>query len=71
MNDSTWTWISGSDTTNQPPVYGERGVPNSNNLPGSRSDATGCYDSITQEFWIFGGQGYTYDSYNKTGLRCC
>ena len=58
MNDSTWTWISGSDTTNQPGVYGEKGVPNSDNHPGARYFATGCYDTITQEFWLFGGHGY-------------
>ena len=57
MNDSTWTWISGSDTCNQPPI-GEKGVPNSDNQPGARNYATGCYDDIAQEFWLFGGNGY-------------
>ena len=70
MNDSTWTWLAGSETQNQPPEYGEKDVPNSNNIPGARYHATGCYDSITQEFWLFGGEGVTYsDSIsNKSGL---
>ena len=62
MNDSTWTWVSGSNTVNQLPEYGERGVPNADNNPGARNYATGCYDSITQEFWLFGGEDYG-DSY--------
>ena len=68
MNDLTWTWISGSDTYNQRGVYGEKGVPNIANGPGARQYATGCYDSITQEFWIFGGHGYTYNSEKELGL---
>mgnify|MGYP007031670487 CR=1 FL=1 len=41
-----------------PPVYGEKGVPSSDNQPGARHNSIGCYDHITQEFWLFGGSGY-------------
>ena len=58
MNDSTWTWISGSNTSDQAGVYGEKGVPNIANVPGARYDAVGWYDSLKQEFWMFGGFGY-------------
>ena len=62
MNDSTWTWMSGSDTTDEPGVYGEKGVANSTNVPGARWGAVGWYDRSRQEFWLFGGHGFGYDN---------
>jgi len=62
VNDSTWTWISGSDTVNQPGVYGEKGIPNPTNHPGSRYGAVGWYDSLRKVFWMFGGDGYSNTS---------
>jgi len=56
MNDSTWAWISGSNETNEEGVYGEKGVPDTNNVPGARSNAVGWYDSLRQELWLFGGE---------------
>ena len=56
VNDSTWTWISGSNTTNQPGNY-EKGATNSVNSLGSRVYPAGWYDSTTKEFWLFGGNG--------------
>ena len=58
MNDSTWTWMSGSNTFNQPGVYGEKGISSPTNHPGSRSGAVGWYDDLRQVFWLFGGYGY-------------
>ena len=58
INDSTWTWVSGSNTINHPGVYGEKGIPNSDNYPGSRSGALALYDSCTQTFILFGGYGF-------------
>ena len=58
MNDSTWTWISGSNTINQPGIYGEKGKVSIENIPGSRYGAFGWFDSFTQELWLFGGYGY-------------
>jgi len=55
VNDSTWTWISGSNTINQIGVYGEKGKASTENIPGARSGAVGWYDSLRQEFWLFGG----------------
>jgi len=62
MNDSTWTWMSGSNSTNQPGVYGEKGNPNASNVPGARYEVVGWYDSLRQELWFFGGYGYGNDS---------
>ena len=56
VNDSSWTWISGSD--HQRGAYGEKGNASSENIPGARYGAVGCYDSLSKEFWLFGGSGY-------------
>ena len=58
MNDNTWTWISGSNAVYQLGVYGGKGIPNSNNNPGSRYHALASYDSCTQTAILFGGYGY-------------
>ena len=53
VNDSTWTWISGSNDTQID--YGESTF----NHPKARYDAIGLYDSVSKEFWLFGG--YVFD----------
>ena len=58
MNDSTWTWMSGSITQNNLGIYGETGRPNRNNIPGGRRYANGWFDCSSQELWLFGGYGY-------------
>jgi len=40
-----------------PPVYGEKGVPNPAYVPCARRGAFGWYDNIKQELWLFGGYG--------------
>ena len=62
MNDSTWTWMSGSDSNDQTGVYGTQGSPDIDNVPGARDSAGGWYDLSTQEFWLFGGKGYASDA---------
>ena len=56
MNDSTWTWISGSDTSN---------AEGSESVPSARSAAIGWFDSIKQELWLFGGQIFDSVFYNE------
>ena len=58
MNDLTWTWISGNNTRDQPGVYGTKGEPSTDNYPGGRYPAVVWYDSVREEFWVFGGHGY-------------
>ena len=58
MNDSTWTWISGSSIHDQPGIYGEKGNASINHVPGGRASAFAWCDSSRQEFWLFGGFGY-------------
>jgi len=62
VNDSTWTWISGSDKVNEPGVYGTRRESSSRNVPGARNGAVGWYDSEKQQYWLFGGHGYATNS---------
>jgi len=50
-----WTWVSGSDTANQPGVYGTLGVASASNSPGTRSNAVSWTDS-SGHFWLFGGE---------------
>jgi len=52
-----WAWMGGSDTVNQPGVYGRLGTPADGNIPGSRSYATGWTDS-DGHLWLLGGIGY-------------
>jgi hypothetical protein len=62
-----WTWISGSDSTNQTGVYGTKGVTSSNNIPAGRSGAISWIDSY-DNLWLFGGYSIDedddYDDYD-------
>ena len=57
-NDSTWTWISGNNTRNEPGFYGEKGNAKADNYPGSRASALAFYDSPAHKLILFGGHGY-------------
>ena len=52
-----WTWVSGSNTTNQNGVYGARGVSAPGNAPGARYWGVSWMDS-SGDLWLFGGTGY-------------
>ena len=67
MNDSTWTWMSGSNRADQKGVYGEKGNASIENVPGSREGAVGWFDSSTQELWLCGGYGHG-DGYDSTSV---
>jgi N-acetylneuraminic acid mutarotase len=58
-----WTWMSGASRGGANGVgingvYGVRGTPSTQNLPGSRSGAAAWFDS-SGKFWVFGGNGYS------------
>jgi N-acetylneuraminic acid mutarotase len=57
-NPSTaeWTWVSGTDASNQPGTYGTLGAAAAGNFPGGRYMATGWIDA-QNNLWVFGGQG--------------
>jgi len=50
-----WTYRGGSNLANQPPVYGNKGFAESDNLPGGREYSTAWTDKAGN-FWLFGGQ---------------
>ena len=62
FDGTNWTWISGSDTINQPGVYGTKGVADPGNYPGTRRQSTGFMDS-SGNFWLFGGYGCDSTTY--------
>ena len=58
VKNNSWTWESGSTIVDQKGIYGEQGNASIENVPGSRLGAVGWFDSLKQEFWLFGGLGY-------------
>lgn len=67
-NPSTaqWTWVSGSNVSDDPAVYGTQGVPSAANKPGGRFGSASWSDA-TGNLWLFGGEanlGVVFSSYN-------
>jgi N-acetylneuraminic acid mutarotase len=56
-----WTWVSGASEPHQKGIYGVKGTPGANNIPGSRTNSTGWFDT-GGNLWIFGGDGFEADS---------
>jgi len=56
FNPSTdeWAWMGGSNTPNNPGVYGTLGTPAMQNVPGSRTGSVSWTD-LQGNFWLFGG----------------
>jgi hypothetical protein len=52
-----WAWMGGSNTFDQPGVYGAKGTPAATNVPGGRDSANSWTDS-SGHLWLFGGSGY-------------
>lgn len=52
-----WIWVSGSNTSNQPGVYGTRGTAAPANVPGARVSGASWIDS-SNTLWLMGGRGY-------------
>lgn len=56
FDGALWTWVGGSDTINQPGVYGVRNTPAAANAPGAREGAAAWKDR-GGNLWLFGGYG--------------
>jgi hypothetical protein len=56
-----WVWVSGSDQPNQNGIYGEKGIPDPNNIPGGREGQVSWMDN-SGNMWLFGGLGYSANS---------
>jgi len=57
LANKTWTWVSGSNTTNASGMYGTQGASSTSNTPGARSGSVSWTDS-SGNFWLFGGEGF-------------
>jgi len=53
-SNGQWTWVSGSNLSEQLSVYGTLGVPAPSNVPSGREGSTGWVDG-SGNLWIFGG----------------
>jgi len=51
-----WTWVSGSDSFDEPGNYGTRSLPAPTNIPGARLEPGAWFDA-DGVFWLFGGDG--------------
>jgi len=59
-----WTWMGGSNVTNQKGIYGTQGVAAASNVPGARFGAYHWIDA-SGNLWLFGG--CAYDSTGTSG----
>ncbi len=53
-----WIWMNGSNTVNQVPIYGIKGIPDSANTPGGRWACFAKWKDHRGDFWLFGGEGF-------------
>ncbi|MCC2626263.1 MAG: hypothetical protein K0R14_2136 [Burkholderiales bacterium] len=53
-----WTWISGSQVSDQRGVYGNKGEATSTTVPGARYISASWTDA-SNNLWLFGGEGYS------------
>lgn len=58
ITNGMWAWISGNSSVDVVSKYGVMGVAASTNMPGSRSESKGWFDTTGNGLWIFGGRGY-------------
>jgi hypothetical protein len=56
ISTNQWTWMNGSNTTNQPGVYGTQGAAAAANTPGARIFGNTWTDN-SNNLWLFGGSG--------------
>ena len=53
---NSWTWIAGSDTIGQSPVFGAIGIASTLNTPGGRVECKSGWVDAQNNLWLFGGQ---------------
>ena len=53
-----WTWVSGSDTAEEPGRSGVRGVASATNVPGARSGHAMVIDTKVKVISVYGGNFY-------------
>jgi N-acetylneuraminic acid mutarotase len=55
---NAWTYVAGTDLTNQLGIYGTKGIPSGTAAPGGRYSPVTMVDSWG-DLWMFGGIGYS------------
>lgn len=68
FDGTNWTWMSGSNSTNQSGSYGVKGVPSPSNIPGARGSSY-CWQDSSGNFWLFGGGFYFNDLWKFDGTN--
>ncbi|MBT9330013.1 kelch repeat-containing protein [Paracidobacterium acidisoli] len=63
FSNGQWTWMGGSNSTNQSGIYGTLGTAAPANIPGARRYAVTWTDS-SGNFWLFGGLGLDTSGYS-------
>jgi hypothetical protein len=58
-----WTWIGGSNSSNQTGSYGILGTPSPSNIPGAR-DGSVSWTDAAGTFWLLGGEDSIGNLYN-------
>lgn len=56
ITSNQWTWMKGSQASNQQGVYGIQGISSAAASPGARSNA--CCWTSNNYFWLYGGMGF-------------
>ena len=68
MASKLWTWVGGSNQTDQPGFYGTKGEPSLKSIPGARRAHTMAMDPFDQIIYVFGGFGNdAAQNYGNTG----
>ncbi|MHC4707362.1 MAG: Kelch repeat-containing protein [Planctomycetota bacterium] len=57
FDGTDWMWVAGPNTSNVIGVYGTKGEPDPNNIPGARRKSASWMDG-SDNLWVFGGHGY-------------
>lgn len=63
LTSGFWTWLSGSSTGDQNPVYGTKGQAAESNQPGSRGFLSMNIDPSRKLLFLYGGTGHTSASF--------
>ena len=67
VQTNSWTWVSGSNGSNQIGSYGTMGIPAPTNHPGAREFSVYWTDAAGN-FWLFGGDGFASNAtFGKLG----
>lgn len=57
LGTNQWTWVSGTNLSNQLGTYGTKGVSSTANTPGGRR-GQGMWLDLAGNVWMYGGYGY-------------